>query len=206
MVLCAGPLPLSVEVLRRHDRRLNGATGRRDDRRLRPAFSSTTSLSTTDSQSSAELAPRVHTPTSKKRVHYNIPQKSNSSDHDSASGVPPPQPEPAVGGGGARAIAAPIISFPIKTQGVELSRASTNARTTATLDSVRLAASTTRKEATRKGGAAVPGVSGSESQAEVEAGEEKPTDTKEKQKKPKAKTKKKKPDQKSKTKEKSSGE
>ena len=137
-------MPLSVEMLRKHNRRLNAAAGRREEKRLRSAFSSTTTLSSSDSQSSAELAPRVHTPTNQKRVHYDIPKEPPTS---SISSVPPPPAYDdalAVSADG-EVLAPPIISFPVKVQGVELSRAKTNSRTTATIDNVRLMSKSVRK-------------------------------------------------------------
>lgn len=149
--MSAGPMPLSVEMLKKHDRRLNCATGRRDDRRRHLAFSSTTTLSSSDSQSSAELAPRVHTPTNQKRVHYDIPDNPPTSSVSSSVPHPPPPPRVyqdalAVGGDGDHAaMAPPIISFPIKIQGIELSRAKTNSRTTATIDNVKLMTRSVRR-------------------------------------------------------------
>lgn len=144
-------MPLSVEMLKKHDRRLNCATGRRDDRRRHLAFSSTTTLSSSDSQSSAELAPRVHTPTNQKRVHYDIPDNPPTS--SVSSSVPRHPPPPPVyqdalavsGDGDHAAMAPPIISFPIKIQGIELSRAKTNSRTTATIDNVKLMTRSVRR-------------------------------------------------------------
>ncbi|XP_070182309.1 uncharacterized protein [Littorina saxatilis] len=146
--LASGPLPLSAEMIRRHDRRWHSKKRLEDRQHRRPAFSSTTSLSSTDSQSSAELAPRVHTPTNLKRVHYNIPKEPPAHSGDGAHSAPQPasyEDVLAAGKDGEACTVAPMISFSIKLQGVELSRASTNSRDTATIDNIKLASAAVRK-------------------------------------------------------------
>nr|KAG5692037.1 hypothetical protein BaRGS_026890 [Batillaria attramentaria] len=149
---------LAVPQNRFWSRRMESDT---DEPRHGHAFSSTTSSpSSSDSESSAELAPRVHTPTDKKRVGFSTalniarynrppPAPAPSSTRDPATTDPVPPPpiyEDILGKKVTLAeLAPPIISFPVKMRGVELSRATTTSKTTAFLDNVKLMSSAVTK-------------------------------------------------------------